>query len=308
MTELQAAVEDYLATRRALGFKLERDGRLLPDFVAELDRAGLATITVDAALDWASRPTNADWNWWGARLAIVRSFARWMVAFDPATEVPPADLLPASSHRAEPYPYSDDDIAALMRAARAIPTPLKAATYQTLIGLLVVTGMRVGEAIGLDRADVDWQAEMLIVRGAKFDKSRELALHPSTVEALRAYTRLVDTLMSAPTSPSLFVSTAGTRLIYKNVHHKWLDLVRQAGLDPLSPRCRPRPHDLRHRFAVTTLLGWYRDGSDVQARLPQLSTYLGHVAPKDTYWYLRAAPELMALAAERLETAVGGPR
>lgn len=308
MTDLHAAVESYLTTRRALGFKLEREGRLLPDFVAGLDRAGLSTVTVDAALAWATRPATADRRWWAVRLAIVRGFARWMSAFDPATEVPPADLFAASSRRAEPYPYSDEDITVLMRAARAIPAPLKVATYQTLIGLLVVTGMRVGEAIGLDRADVDWQAEVLVVRHAKFDKSRELALHPSTVEALRAYTRLADTLMPAPASPSLFISTTGTRLIYKNVHRQWLDLVRQAGLDPLSPRCRPRPHDLRHRFAVTTLLGWYQSDADVEARLPQLSTYLGHVAPSDTYWYLRAAPELLALAAERLETAEGGPR
>jgi integrase/recombinase XerD len=308
MTDLQTAVEDYLATRRAMGFKLERAGRLLPDFVAELHRAGLTTLTIEAALAWASRPPTADRRWWGARLAIVRGFARWMVAFDPATEVPPAELLPASSRRAQPYPYSDDDIAALMQAARAIPTPLRAATYETLVGLLVVTGMRVGEAIGLDRADVDWQAEVLNVRSAKFDKYRELGLHPSTVEALRAYTRLVDALVLKPKAPSLFISIAGTRLIYKNVHRQWLALVRSAGLKPLSPRCRPRPHDLRHRFAVTTLVSWYRSGADVEARLPQLSTYLGHVAPSDTYWYLRAAPELLTLAGQRVEGVEGVPR
>jgi integrase len=308
MTDLQAAVEDYLATRRALGFKLERAGRLLPDFVAELDQAGLTTITTDAALAWATRPRTADERWWGARLAIVRCFARWMAAFDPATEVPPADVLAVSSRRAEPYPYSDDDIAALMRAARAIATPLKAATYETLIGLLAVTGMRVGEAIGLDRADVDYQAGVLAVRHAKFDKTRELALHPSTVEALEAYTKIANTHTPARRSPSLFVSTAGTRLIYTNVHRQWLELVSRAGLEARSPRCRPRPHDLRHRFAVTTLLGWYRDGTDVEARLPQLSTYLGHVAPSGTYWYLQAAPELLALAAERLETTEGAPQ
>jgi len=308
MTDLRAAVESYLATRRALGFKLEREGRLLPDFVAALEQAGLAAVTVDAALAWARRPATADRRWWAARLAIVRGFARWWAAFDPATEVPPADLLPRSSRRAEPYPYTDDDIDALMGAAGAIPLPLKAATYQTLIGLLAVTGIRVGEAIRLDRSDIDWQSGVLTVRNTKFGKCRELALHPSTVEALTAYNRLRDTLCPRPTTPSLFISTAGTRLIYTNVHRKWLDLVSRAGLAPRSPRCRPRPHDLRHRFAVTTLLGWYRDGADVEARLPQLSTYLGHVCPGDTYWYLRAAPELLALAAERLEAAQGAPR
>lgn len=303
MSDLSQAVEDYLATRRALGFKLERDGRLLTDFVASLDQAGQITITIDAALAWATLPVGAEPSWWGTRLSIVRGFARWRAAFDPATEVPPADLLAVQSRRAEPYPYTDDDVASLMRAARAIPLPLKAATYEALIGLLAVTGMRVGEAIGLDRGDLDRDEGVLAVREAKFNKSREVPLHPSTVEALAAYAGLRDRLCPRPTSPSLFISTAGTRLIYKNVHRKWLDLVSIAGLERRSPRCRPRPHDLRHRFAVTTLVGWYRDGANVEARLPQLSTYLGHVAPSGTYWYLHAAPELMARAAQRLEAA-----
>jgi integrase len=305
MSDLGRAVAEYLAARRALGFKLERDGHLLPDFVASLDQAGLTTVTIDAAVAWATRPVGADPSWWGARLAIVRGFACWLAAFDPATQVPPADLLPSRSRRAEPYPYTDDDIAALMQAARAIPAPLKAATYETLIGLLAVTGMRVGEAIRLDRSDLDCGHGVLTIRDTKFGKSREIPLHPSTVEALAAYIRLRERLCPRPATPSLFISTAGTRLIYKNVHHKWLDLVSHAGLEPRSRRCRPRPHDLRHRFAITTLLGWYRDGANVEARLPQLSTYLGHIAPGDTYWYLQAAPELLAFAAQQLEATQG---
>ncbi len=304
MNDLARAVNDYLATRRALGFKLERDGQLLPDFVAWLDQAGLSTVTVDAAVAWASRPTHADLSWWAARLAVVRGFARWLAAFDAANEVPPADLLPAHSVRAEPYPYTDDDVVGLMRAARALRHPLKAATYETLVGLLAVSGMRIGEAIRLDRADVDWDEALLVVRHAKFDKSREIVLHPTTIDALRAYSAVRDRHVPCPATPALFVSTVGTRLIYQNVHAVWLELVNHAGLQPRSPRCRPRPHDLRHRFAVTTLLRWYRTGADVEARLPQLSTYLGHAAPSDTYWYLHAAPELLALAAEQLEAAV----
>jgi integrase len=233
---------------------------------------------------------------------VVRGFARWLAAFDPATEVPPAGLLPARSRRADPYPYTDADIAALMAAARAIALPLKAATYETLIGLLAVTGMRVGEAIGLDRADLDQENAILTIRGAKFGKSRQVPLHPGTAGALDAYSSVRDRLCPRPASPALLISTAGTRLIYKNVHRKWLDLARQAGLRPRSARCRLRPHDLRHRFAVVTLLGWYRDGADVAAQLPRLSAYLGHASPADTYWYLTAAPELLALAASRIET------
>jgi integrase/recombinase XerD len=302
MSELARAVQDYLDTRRALGFQLLRDGQLLPQFVAFMDQAGLATITTDAAVAWATGPVDADPCWWGSRLGVVRTFASWLQAFDPHTQVPPADLLPRRSHRAEPYPYTDRDIAALMAAAAALGPPLRAATYQTLIGLLAVTGMRVGEAINLNRTDLDTAGGVLTVRHTKFDKSRELPLHPSTIDAMEAYARVRDRTCPHPSTPALLVSTVGTPLIYNNVHQTWLDLVAQAGLRPRSPRCRPRIHDLRHRFAITTLLGWYQGGSDVPARLPQLSTYLGHVDPGATYWYLRAAPELLALAAQRLET------
>jgi len=308
MSELRHAVEDYLRTRRALGFKLEREAGLLFDFVATLEGAGQHTLTLDAALAWATRPPDAQRSWWAARLSAVRGFARWRHAFDPATEVPPADLLPAHSRRAQPYPYTDADVVALMRAAHALPAPLRAATYQTLIGLLAVTGMRVGEVIDLDRGDADWGEGLLVVRGAKFNKSREILLHPSTVEALRSYATVRDQHCPHPGTAAFFLSLAGTRLIYKNVHRTFHRLVTQTGLAPYSDRCRPRIHDLRHRFAVRTLLGWYRDGEDVGARLAQLSTYLGHLNPSDTYWYLQAAPELLALAAGRLQAAQEAPR
>ena len=299
---LRSAVEDYLTTRRALGFKLKRSGQLLGDFADWCERQGLETVTVSAAVAWSTSPAEADRYWWATRLAAVRVFARWERVFDPATEVPPTDLLPVPKRRAEPYPYTDHDIAALIGAAGSIRTPLKAATYRTLIGLLAVTGMRVGEAIALDRIDVDFEEALLVVRAGKFGKSREVMLHPTTVDALAGYDTVRRGHCPRPATSSFFVSTTGTRLIYQNVHDQFHRLVRAAGIEPVSPRCRPRPHDLRHRFAVTTLLGWYRDGVDVAARLPALSTYLGHLAPSDTYWYLTATPELLAIAADRLET------
>jgi integrase/recombinase XerD len=303
MSTLGGYVDDYLRTRRALGFKLEREGRLLPEFAAALDRAGTTTVTVGAALAWATGPPDADPSWWGARLAMVRVFARWLQAFEPATEVPPAGLLPARSQRAEPYPYVDDDIAALMGTARRIRTAFKAATYETLIGLLAATGMRVGEVIALNRGDLDEGEGLLVVRASKFGRSRAVVLHPTTLKALRAYATVRDGRWPRPATQALFVSVAGTRLIYQNVHLTFHRLVAEAGLRPRSARCRPRIHDLRHRFAVEALLRWVRAGEDVEARLPQLSAYLGHACPSDTYWYLRAAPELMALAAGRLEAA-----
>jgi integrase len=265
------------------------------------------TITTDSALAWASLPPNGSSEWWGYRLSVVRVFARHLHAIDPRHEVPPTGLWPAKSHRATPYPYSDADIAALMAAAHEFRSPLRAATFETLVGLLAVTGLRIGEALRLDRDDVNLDDGVLRIREAKFGKSREVPLHPSTVVALAAYTRRRNELCPCPRDPSFFVSTAGTRLLYCNAHLGWLDLVRRAGLKPRSARCRPRPHDLRHGFAVRTLLGWYRNGDDVQARMPLLSTYLGHVDPANTYWYLSAAPELLTIVAARLDAVAGEP-
>jgi len=307
MSDLRAALDDYLAIRRALGFKLTRAGLLLADFVSHQEASGTDTITIDAALAWATLPPNGASEWWAQRLSVVRSFARHLHAIDPAHEVPPTDLLPGRSHRATPYLYSDADIAALMAAAREFRSPLRAATFETLVGLLAVSGLRIGEALRLDRDDVDLVHGVLAIRLSKFGKSREVPLHATTVEALAAYARERDRLCLRPVGPAFFVSTTGTRLLYCNAHLGWLDLVRRAGLQPRSATCRPRPHDLRHSFAVTTLLGWYRDGVDVAARMPMLSTYLGHVHPANTYWYLSAAPELLNLVVVRLEATFGEP-
>lgn len=306
MSVLADAMADYLGTRRALGFKLERHEGLLGQLIGCLDEAGMTVLTVDNMVAWATTPADTDPRWWALRLSVARGFARWWSAFDPATEIPGPDVLPikGGSKRADPYPFTDNDIAALMAAARAMPSPLRAATYETVIGLLAVTGMRVGEAIRLDRTDLDPGAQTLTVRGTKFGKTRLVPLHPSTVDALSSYDQRRQRLRPGPSTPALFVSTTGTRLIYKNVHFTWFKLCRQAGLEPLSARCRPRPHDLRHLFAITTLIGWHRDGENVHARLPELSTYLGHLGPSSTYWYLRAVPELLVLAADRLETQV----
>jgi integrase/recombinase XerD len=181
----------------------------------------------------------------------------------------------------------------------------RAATFETLIGLLAVTGLRIGEALRLDRDDVDPADGVLHIRNTKFGKSRDVPLHPTSVAALATYTACRDELCTRRVDRSFFVSTAGTRLLYCNAHLGWLDLVRRAGLQPRSAKCRPRPHDLRHSFAVRTLLGWYRDSADVGACMPLLSTYLGHVHPANTYWYLSTAPELLALVAARLDVADG---
>jgi integrase len=303
---LREELADYLALRRALGYRLARPEKLLRQFLDHLERVGQSWITVAVALDWARLPSNGSSNWWAYRLSAVRGFATYLHALDPAHEVPAPDLLPQRPRRASPYLYSDADIAALIAATSTLRTPLRRATFATLIGLLAVTGIRVGEAIALDRGDVDLDSGRLVVRHGKFDKARELALHPSTVAALQRYRRLRDRLAPPAGTSALFVSLAGTRLRYCNVHHAFHRLVRLAGLTPRSEACRPRIHDLRHSFAVRAMLDAYAAGEDGQIRLTLLSTWLGHVHPGCTYWYLSASPELMALAGQRLDAHLAG--
>jgi integrase len=305
MSALAEHVERYLALRRAVGFKLVGEGQLLAEFVASADAAGQPTITTQFALEWARRPTTGSRNYLSRRLRAVRSFARYLHALDPACEVPPIELLPASKYRPAPYLYSDREILALMAAARELDPPLRAATMETLIGLLACTGLRIGEALRLDREDFDPASRVLTVRDSKFGKSREVLLHPSTVQALASYSEIRDRLCPRPGTRSFFITTRGTRPAHPTILQPFHALLDQAGVRHPSPQRRGRPHDLRHSFAVRTLLGWYRDGDDVAARMPLLSTYLGHVDPAATFWYLSAAPELLALAAERLEQAEG---
>jgi len=309
MTSLQEALTDYLALRRSLGFALERDEKLLAQFLTWLEEQGTDTVTITGALAWVRLPTSASPSWLRMRMRAVRGFTGYLRTIDPAHEIPPPGLVPGRVRRAVPYLYSESDIAALMAQTEHLKTPLRRASIRTLIGLLAVTGMRLGEVIGLDDGDFDARDGLLLVRRAKFGKQRQIPLHPSTVAELIAYRHLRDQRFSPPASPAFLVSDAGTRLLNYNVGQTFAKLARRAGLTPRSPACRPRPHDLRHSFAVRTLLGWYRDGGDVAARLPLLSTYLGHVAPANTYWYLTAAPELLAEAASRLEaTSKGGER
>ena len=310
MSPLEQAVADYLSLRRALGFKLERAERLLGQFVGYLADHDVEVITTEVALAWAVLPAGADPRWWDHRLATVRTFAAYLHALDPRVEVPAAGLIRCRPLRATPYLYTDAEVAALITAAGTLRHPLRAATHQTLIGLLASTGMRVGEVIGLDHSDFDTATGMLTVRDAKFSKSRLIPLHPTGVSAVSRYLRRRDELLPACTSPALFVSLRGRRLRYNDVWRTFHQLTEQAGLSARSSSCRPRIHDLRHSFAVATVLDGYARGDDhdVQALLPTLSTYLGHADPKHTYWYLSAAPELLALAGQRLETSRRRPR
>lgn len=300
MNQFRTALRDYLAVRRSLGYQLDKAEELLTDFVGYLEGQGATHITTELALAWATRPAGAHPAWWRHRLGAVRGFARHLQCADPRTEVPPSDLLPATQPRMTPYLYSETEIAALMAAARGLVPAFRGATYETLIGLLVVSGMRIGEVLRLGRDDVDEDRLAIVVRRSKPGSSREVPLHETTMEALHAYARLRDQRFSVPSSQRFFISAKGAGLCYTTVRTTFRELVRTAGLEGRGVRCRPRIHDIRHSFAVASVLRWYREGADVDAKLPLLSAVLGHVDPASTYWYLEAAPELLAIVADRL--------
>ncbi len=299
MSPLVAAFDDYLGLRRSLGYKLERAGELLADFVAGLDRAGVEHLTVEAAVAWALQAEDTESAWRAQRLGVVRGFARYLHAIDPTHQIPPTGLLPRG-RRPAPFLYDAADIAALMAAARLLRSPLRAATMETLIGLAAVTGLRVSELLRLDRADVSVDIDVLAVRNTKLGRSRHVPLHPSATAALAAYLRRREQLFPRPAGDALFISTTGTRLRPGNLWAGFVEVVELAGLPPRRGRQRPRVGDLRHSFAVQTLLDWHTAEVDVGPLLPVLSTYLGHVSPASTYWYLSAAPPLLAAAARRL--------
>lgn len=305
MSALRGALDDYLAIRRRLGFTMPQDGRLLEGFVEFLDRAGALRITTELALAWARLPVDVHPFTWRQRLTLVRGFARYLATIDPASEVPPVDLLPGHRARITPYVYSETEITALMAAARGLQPALRAARHETLIGLLAVTGARPAEALGLDRADVDLDNAVVHVRVGKKNKQRDVPVHPSTVGALRGYAGLRDAHCPTPSTPAFFLSARGRRMGREELNATFVKLVRQVGLEGAGSRARPRPYDLRHAFAVHTLIDWYRSGENVDRRMPLLSTYLGHVDPASSYWYLENVPELLQLVTERMERIPG---
>jgi integrase/recombinase XerD len=309
VSPLEQNLANYLQLRHSLGHELREARWLLPSFVAYLQEHELRTVSVDAALTWAQRsPTGNGRSVAPRRMTAARGFARYLSGIDPNTEVPPLGLIPSWQRWRRPFIYAPRDIDAIMRQAKtSIVSPLRASTYQTLLGLLAASGLRIGEAIKLDRSDIDWDQGVLLIRESKFGKSRLVPLHPSAMQALTQHARLRDELQLRPKEPSFFVSLTRKRLIYAVVQDTFRQLVTSAGVGTDAPS-PPRLHDFRHTFAVRTLLGWYRSEEDVQAKIPALSTYLGHREPASTYWYLSAAPELLALAAARQDTAWAAAR
>jgi integrase len=304
MKSLNQAVDDYLALRRSLGFKLREYGICLHEFVSFLKANGSTRVTNKLAVEYATQRQHEKPVSWSRRLIIIRGFAGYRIGTDPQTEMPPIGLLRFRSQRARPYVYSKDEIRRLLEAALKIESPheLQPQTYYCLFGLLAVSGLRVGEAINLQPHDVDWSAGVLTIRGAKFGKSRLVPLHTSARAVLFDYAKRRDEIYARRPVSYFFVSSHGTKLEKPNLSRIFRELSRQIGIRKPGVRHGPRLHDFRHRFAIETMLRWYRRGEQVTRRMPVLSTYLGHANVTGTYWYLSNTPELMAAASHLLET------
>jgi len=303
---LRVLVTDYLRVRRTLGFKLDYHGQLLSAFVDYLQAADATTVTVEHAVGFATLPPHASPRWQALRLSAVRCFTRWAHLQDPSIQVPSPRLLPARVTRAAPYIYSEQEISALLDATGGLRPPIRAVTYHTLIALMACTGIRTGEALGLDVTDFDQEASTLTVTG-KYGKTRLLPLHPTVHDALVDYLHTCKRLLPTASCPALFLTSRGTRLKPQTLHPVFRALADDLGIVATSTASRPRLHDLRHRFAVLTMLSAYQSGQDPAAVLPVLSTWLGHADPGDTYWYLTGTAELLAAATARLHAAPAGP-
>jgi integrase/recombinase XerD len=309
--DLQNHLEHYLELRRALGFTMRLEGRLLRDFLAFLEQRSVAEpLVAQAALDWAcSRGSTNGSGWQARRLSIARCFLVHLRAHLPGIEVPATGIIPHSV-RPTPYIYSEAEIVALMNEARALKPvgSLRPHTYATLIGLLASSGLRPGEAVRLRDADVnlDSQPPRLLVRETKFHKSRLVPLAPSTADALRSYAAIRKRLGCASVCETFFVSESGTPLAYSTVGRTFLGIVRSLAIHPTAGSRGSNLRCLRHTFAVRRMLDWYSRGVDVNKHLPYLSVFLGHAKPQCTYWYLTATPELLSKAGSRFESYVNG--
>ena len=310
MNDLGSLLEEYLATRRALGDRLQLAEGLLRQFVAFAVRREAPFVRTDVALAWARQPRDAQPAQWASRLGMARRFARFAHAVDPRHEVPPAGLLAGSFRRARPYLYTDAEIAGLIRAARELSgaSGLRPRTYAALLGLLAVTGMRPGEPLRLDRDDVDLAGGVLTVRDSKGRAFRHIPVHETTRQALQRYAAQRDRRRPGLLDPAFFLSERGARIPLGVFEQTFVKLSRQVGLRGPEDSRGPRLHDLRHRFAVQTLVRWHQAGIEVESRLPQLATYLGHARVSHTYWYLTATPELLQAAARRLDRDVARGR
>ena len=309
-TKLQARVEDYLAERRRLGFELGTTGLALASFARyATDVRHRGPLSIDLMAQWARHDKGNSGNphTWARRLKLLRPFARYLRQFEPRTEVADASVFGPVRGRVSPHIYREEEIVDLLAAARELRPHggLRPVTFETLFGLIASAGLRVSEALDLLDVDVDLRSAMLTVRQTKFAKSRQLPLHPSTVEAMEHYRRLRIRQVRTTAQTPFFIGTRGRLLGQslgdRQVHRVFNELRGQLGWVNRGAHDQPRIHDLRHSFAVRRMMLWHTQGTDIDQAMLALSTYMGHAKVSNTYWYLTGVPELMALVGDKFE-------
>jgi integrase len=313
MTTLSQRLDEYLAVRRSLGYDLSFSGRVLRGFTAFADREGADHITVDLFLRWKDAFGVANNNTWSARLGMVRVFAGWLQGHDARTEVPPSGLISGKLRRARPYIYSDAEVAMIVARAARLPSRygLRGWTCSTLFGLIAVTGLRISEAVGLDDDDVDLDEGVITAKRGKNGKARFVPIAPSSVARLRTY-RAERTRLLGPTRGPFFLFERCQRPTDCCARYNFAIVSQGIGLRETQRYGKhgrgPRIHDLRHTFAVRTIVGWYRKGLDPDREMTKLSTFLGHSDQEHTYWYIEAVPELLQFASKRAERSLAEGR
>lgn len=303
-TTVQGYAEQFLDERRRLGYSSRTMGYALRSFARHVDDLGIeGPLTVEVMASWARRPKSGSKTpaTWARRLKKLRPFTRWLRQFEPATEVPDETVFGPVGARLAPHIYTEQELADLLSAARRLSPALRGATYETLFGLLAATGLRVSEAVHLLDADVDLTAGLLTVRQTKFAKSRQVPVHLSTLEALRHYATQRNRQITITDETPFFVGTRGQRLSLRQVDRVFDSLRASLAWTNRGAHAAPRIHDLRHTFVVRRMLLWQTQGVDIDQQMLALATYIGHAKVANTYWYLTAVPQLMALAADQFE-------
>lgn len=308
MSHLENYLQDYLTLRRALGFKLIREGMWLPDFVRSIEANKSHYVSIAASVSWAKGKKLPPAPSWVKRLSMARKFSLYLHSLDSRHNVIPKELVTYDTQtKFTPYIFSSEDILKLMKETKKIHTTFRRETYLTLIGLLASTGMRIGEALRMSKTDFNQKLGLIKIQHSKFGKSRQIPLHPSTTKALNQYAKKRERRIEKSSHTEFFLSTLGNRVLHANFHYTFHKMVLSLGLGN-SHSQSPRIHDLRHSFAVNTLTSWYRLNLNTGSRLPALSTYLGHVCPSSTYVYLHATSELLRQASKKLEQSQRGGR
>ena len=311
MSTLSRELDRYLIIRRSLGYRLRANERILRKLVAFAEQQGAEHISTDLFLRWKRVSGSANRHTWAQNLAMVRLFAQWLHGIDPKHEVPPKGLIPRQNRRPKPYIYSEDEIRRIVEAAAELPSfnGIRELTYPALFGLIAVTGIRISEALSLNTRDVDLETGVITIQHGKYGKSRELPLSADATARLTGYARERDRHFGCRPQP-FFVSDCGGRIGDNTARCTFAAVCQNIGLRRAQRPGRsgrgPRIHDLRHTFAVRTIINWYRTGKDPAQEMIKLTSYLGHADPADTYWYIEAVPELLELASRRATNSLAG--